>query len=78
MLNTIRDVLHNTAPHTGASPDYCHGMIVGVVSALMQERQCLYDTAIRIVAGSLPDNYRPECLPQAFKDDIVYIRRGLK
>jgi hypothetical protein len=67
----LREVLYNTAPKSGATPDYCHGLIVGVVAALMAETGKLYETVIREVAENLPVEYRLDCIPQVFQDDIL-------
>src|SRR5208337_3284259 len=54
----LRDALHNLAEGTGAGSEYCKGLVVGVVAALMAESGRPYSAIIRVV-------------PVAFCDDLI-------
>ena len=68
----IKDALFNLAPGTGASNEYCKGIIVGIVSEQMARNQYLkFDAAINYIADNLPGNFREACLPIQWKDYII-------
>lgn len=53
----IKDALNVCGDRTGASNDYCRGIIVGVVSALMASGLS-FDKAFELVRSHIPDNTR--------------------
>jgi len=68
--NLLKDALYYTHKDSGSSVEMAHGVIVGIVSALMAQGM-LYGKAIRIVSECLPEGYRPETMPSAWKEDIT-------
>jgi hypothetical protein len=66
----LRDVLYNLAEGTGAGSEYCKGLVVGVVSALMAESGRPYSAIIRVVRDALPVGFRADCLPEAYSTDL--------
>jgi hypothetical protein len=54
----FRDVLHNLADDSGASNEYCKGIIVGTVNALMLRPGWTFDDAIAFVRDNVPSNNR--------------------
>lgn len=64
----IRGALHLAAPDSGASTEKAKGVIIGVVSTLMDTFCWDWETAFRYVLNKLPDNYRPECIPQSWAE----------
>lgn len=71
-MNTtiLRDALYNLAPKSGAGPDYCKGLVVGIVAGLMATGVS-YGAAVLIVRDALPDVYRNDCIPDAFRSDLT-------
>ena len=67
----LRDALHNLAEGTGAGCEYCKGLVVGVVAALMAESGRPYSAIIRAVRDALPETVREDCVPVAFYDDLI-------
>ena len=72
MINVtiLRDALYNLTARSGASADYCQGLIVGVVAALMAETGRPYAAIIREVRENLPEGFRADYLPEAFSADL--------
>lgn len=66
----MRDALHNTSPRAGTNEQYCRGLVVGMVCGLMAEGFS-HPAAIKEVALRLPEDCRPECLPDAFRCDLL-------
>ncbi len=67
----LRDALYNLAEGTGAGSEYCKGLVVGVVAALMAESGRPYSAIIRVVRDALPETVREDCVPVAFYDDLI-------
>jgi len=76
---TLRDALHNLDAHSGATPDYCMGLTVGVVSALMAVGFS-YKDAIAQVAIHMPaENTRPRyAFPEGMLNDIFAARMAVE
>lgn len=53
----LKDTMYNFHPTSGATDEYCHGLIVGVVGALMSTGMSFND-AITHAAINLPDGTR--------------------
>lgn len=56
--NILRDALYNFHPTSGASDNYCKGIIVGVVSGVMAGGVEDWDKAIAIVKDCMPIDAR--------------------
>ena len=67
----LRDALYNLTARSGASADYCKGLVVGVVAALMAESGRPYSAVVRDVRALLPVGFRADCLPEAFSADLI-------
>jgi hypothetical protein len=68
-MNYIKSALHNLSYVENASADYRKGIVVGVVSALM-ERGWSYQEAIAEVVMQLPRDPDESAFPPAWADDI--------
>jgi hypothetical protein len=68
----LKDTLHNLASDSGASTDYCTGIVVGVVGALMATGKS-YSDAISIVAANFPaKHYNPRiAVPESWVPDLM-------
>jgi hypothetical protein len=66
----LKDVLHNLKPDSGADIDYCRGLIVGLISALMYKGYT-YKECCSVIYMNLPSGYRRECLPENVANFIV-------
>ena len=71
MNNLLKDTLYYTKADSGASVDMAHGVVVGVVSALMADRGRKFSTAMRTVVKCLPSGYRPECIPGPWRECLA-------
>ena len=69
-MNFIKSALHNLSASEFPKITYCQGIVVGVVSTLMQERGIEFQEAVKIVKSLLPDDYRPQCIPHAWEEDF--------
>ena len=69
----LRDCLHNFHPTSGASDEYCKGLLVGCVSGLMAGNGGLYPAAIAFIKENMPRGARPlteaNC-PESWLDDM--------
>ena len=65
----LKDALHNLDGASGASDEYCKGLVVGVVATLMAAGMT-YPRAIALVIRDMPDGVSPERLPEAFRSDF--------
>jgi len=56
----LKDVLYNLTNHSGASDEYCKGLMIGIVSTIMAFENISHKDAMRIVAQYLPtaEHYR--------------------
>lgn len=70
MASWIKDALHNLSKAECPNPTYCRGIVVGVVSAIMQERKCSYAKALKAVKKLLPEDYDRECFPEPWRMDV--------
>jgi hypothetical protein len=68
----LADVLYNLDYCNNNDPEYCKGILVGVVSVLMAALNINFYEAISIVKKSLPNNIDPNGIPEiwieAFED----------
>lgn len=69
--NLLRDVLYYTHPGSGASVEKAQGVVVGAVSALMASTGADFDTTWQLVQANLPEGYRPDAIPSAFRQTEV-------
>jgi hypothetical protein len=60
----IRDVLYNLSDTSGANDDYCKGLLVGVVSALMM--YYTFKEALQIVNARIPEHTRKNLFPESW------------
>ncbi len=65
--NILAGALSNLAPRSGASEEYCQGLVVGAVAALMSD-DVKFPEAWTVIKSLLPANYRPEGIPKGFRD----------
>jgi hypothetical protein len=66
----IREALHNLAPNTGASPDYCRGLVMGVWCTLTAYGLG-YKEILHVIKSNLPDGCRKECVPNVLKEELL-------
>jgi hypothetical protein len=64
--NLLIDALVNVRRDSGASDDYAKGLVIGVVSALMAESGCCFESVAADVARSLPVGFELDRLPDVF------------
>jgi len=69
--NTLIDALYNVNASAGGSDDYSRGIVIGVMAALIAERDCSFDTAVEIVVEHLPLCFDPNRIPEAWRDNFV-------
>lgn len=67
-MNHIKGALHNLSTSEFPKITYGRGILVGVVSAIMQERGVSFQQAVAIVKPLLPADVRPQCIPDAWVD----------
>ena len=68
--NIIKGALYYTKEDSAASCDMAHGVVVGIMTALVADRRRKFGTALRIVAECLPEGYRKDCVPLAWRKDL--------
>ena len=68
-MNLIKDALYYTSPG-GASTERAQGVVVGVVSTLMAERNIDFAEALEVVKSLLPDDYLISCIPKTWREDL--------
>jgi hypothetical protein len=66
----LRNALYNLAPDSGASEDYCRGLVAGVVCTLVAQGLG-FPEACKIVQKHLPTNFRPGGIPECWKDNLL-------
>lgn len=66
----IDNALCLLSPISGASDEYCQGVVNGLISAMMHNGNS-YDHAIGIIVDKLPIDFRFNAIPAAFVDDIA-------
>ncbi len=54
----LANALYNYSPSSGASDEYCKGLIVGVASALMSVDLYSFDVAMAWIVRHMPDDCR--------------------
>ncbi len=70
-LSILRDLLYNLAPDSGASNDYCQGLLVGCVSALVAQGWTLRQ-AIAVVAIHTPNKAGTRLnVPESWRQDFM-------
>lgn len=67
----LKDALHNLDPQSGASDEYNHGLMVGIVSAIMAYTNAEYDKAIEVVKKNMPRAYRNESIPVLWRKSFA-------
>ena len=67
----LRDCLYNLSQSSGASNEYCKGMLVGLVSGLMAQGES-FNHALRTVAEHMPKSHRAlaDCTPESWVNDL--------
>ena len=73
-MNHIKGVLHNLSGSEFPKFSYGRGVFLGVVSTVMQERGIGWDEAMRSVVPLLPDDYREQCIPPGWLDEVKRIK----
>jgi hypothetical protein len=68
----LKDALHTLSAHSGANNDYCNGLTVGIVSALMAMGFTFKD-AIAQVAINFPQRWDSPryAVPEAWQTDLA-------
>ena len=67
----LKDALHNLASNSGATTDYCTGLTVGIVSALMAVGFTFQDALLQ-VARYYPTKNSPRlAVPDSWKQDLL-------
>ena len=67
----LKDTMYNFHPTSGASDDYCKGLIVGAVSALMATGKS-FDDSLEQCAICMPETSRlmtKDCVPESWVAD---------
>ena len=56
----LRDALHNLSKDSGASDDYCKGLVVGMISVIMAVTDNPHKDAMQVLTPHLPttEDYR--------------------
>ena len=68
--NVLKDVLYYTQKESGASLVLAQGVLMGVVSTIIATGHD-YQTAILLIKDLLPVNYRPDAIPEAWRDSFT-------
>lgn len=63
----VADALHYTERSSGVSIEMARGLIVGMVSMLMAERDMQFEQAFKIFREWLPLDYRREAIPEPWR-----------
>lgn len=68
----LRDALYNFSPRSGASEEYCKGLLVGVVSALVATG-VEWRAAITHAAINMPEDARigPDTVPESWGLELM-------
>ncbi len=64
----IKDALNNLLPDSGASDDYCQGIILGLMSAIMAKGMT-FDRALNHLAKLARPQVRMSGVPECWKED---------
>ena len=67
---TLADAMYNLTPRSGASTDYCRGLVVGVL-ATMLALGVKHADAYRLMRGALPEGYRIDGIPEVLRHDLT-------
>jgi len=71
----LKDALHNLAADSGANLDYCTGLTVGVVSALMSVGFTFRDAIAQVGINSPDAKYNPRyAVPESWMQDFIAAR----
>ena len=73
MKNTVllRDALCNLRGDSGASDDYCRGLVVGLVAGIMAATGKDYNEVFPVIRNALPSRIDRMRLPAAFRSDLA-------
>ncbi len=52
---TLKDALFNLTMRSGASDEYCKGLVIGIVSAVLAISGCSFEAAFTVVTNHLPN-----------------------
>lgn len=66
----LKGTLYNLHPKSGATPEYCQGLVMGVTSILMAFGLDFY-YALDMIVEAMPDEIMEEGLPINWKYDIL-------
>ena len=66
----LRDALHNLDLRSGASDEYCQGLLVGAIAGLMAATGLSYDELLPVVRAGMPETLYRERVTKAFRDDF--------
>jgi len=61
----VANAIHNCYDNSGATDEYCRGIIVGTVSGLMANGLS-FDTALDLVKRKMPIHNRGDLLPSSW------------
>lgn len=69
----LKDCLYNLHMSSGASDDYCKGLIVGI-AALMVAAGYSLDHALQVIALHMPASHRAlaDCTPESWATDLQH------
>ena len=69
----VADCLEDLTPDSGASVEYCKGLVSGLLSGLLS---CglNHSQAYQVIADRLPIDYRPEGIPESYREMIQHRR----
>ena len=76
-MRILQDALYHTCGASGCGCEYARGVVIGIVSALMDERGESLDDVLIDVAVNLPEGFRENALPPTFRDSILKIVHGV-
>ena len=71
--NYVADCLESLTPNSGESVEYCKGLVSGLLSGLLSSG-LNHSQAYQVIADRLPDDYRPEGIPESYREMIQHRR----
>ena len=70
MNNRLREALYHTAASSCCSIEMAHGIVMGVVAALMFKGYT-FEGAMSVVSVNLPAGFRMSCIPACWREYIL-------
>jgi hypothetical protein len=68
--NLVRGALYHAAPNSGTTVEEARGVVVGVVTCLMEFGES-FESAVELVREGLPDDFRMSAIPRHWQDRFV-------